>query len=77
MHDLIASLQKKGVDILKAGPQDLTPTQRKRHRDGLIAVSSLITKCADAAMELSKRLSEIHQGFDTIVKCITTNRNPV
>lgn len=75
MHDLIASLQKKGVEILKAGPQDLSPTQRKRHHDGLRAISPLITKSADTALQLSKRLSEIHQGFDAIVKMYNNDQS--
>jgi hypothetical protein len=68
VDDLIASLQKKGVEILKAGPQNLTPAQKKTHRVGLRAISPLIRKSVDTTMELSKCLSEIHQNFDAIVK---------
>jgi hypothetical protein len=66
MHEIIANLHKKGVDVLKAGPQDLTPAQRKRHHDGVDAITPLLKRSADNATELGKCLSEIHKAFEAI-----------
>jgi len=66
LHEIIASLHKKGVDVLKAGPRDLSPAQKKKHHDGVNAITPLLKRSSDSATELGKRLLEIHNAFASI-----------
>jgi len=66
LHEIISNLHERGLEILNAGPQDLTGSQRRNHHDGVRSISSLLERSAKDAAELSKRLSEIRKGFEAI-----------
>jgi hypothetical protein len=66
VHETLSKFSEYATAILKAGPQQLSKAELKKHHKNLAAIIPMLKKNAKRAEEISTHLMGIHRSFSKI-----------